>query len=79
MTVVIALTMALQHMTEMCSRGYLLRYSVVTSYKIKQFLIRTKERTASVEYGLVHNTSGVLVSRAQREKNCYYTFQQLYK
>lgn len=79
MTVVIALTMALQHMTEMRSRGYLLRYSVVTSYKIKQFLIRTKERTASVEYGLVHNTSGVLVSRAQREKNCYYTFQQLYK
>lgn len=79
MTVVIALTMALQHMTEMRSRGYLLRYSVITSYKIKQFLIRTKERTASVEYGLVHNTSGVLVSRAQREKNCYYTFQQLYK
>ena len=68
MTVVIALTLVLQHMIEKCSRGYLLRYPMVTSYKKQQLLIRTKERTASVENGLVHNTTGVLVRRAQREK-----------
>ena len=73
MAVVIALTLVLQHMidntfTTHDSRGYLLRYPMVTSYKKQPLLIRTKERTASVEYGLVHNTTGVLVRRAQREK-----------
>lgn len=68
MAVVIALTLVLQRMIEKCSRGYFLRYPMVTSYKKQQLLIRTKERTASVEYGLVHNTTGVLVRRAQREK-----------
>lgn len=68
MAVVIALTLVLQHMIEKCSMGYLLRYPMVTSYKKQQLLIRTKERTASIENGLVHNTTGVLVRRAQREK-----------
>ena len=60
--------------------GYLLHYSMVTYYKMQQLLILTKVRTANVENGLVHNTTGVLVRRAQREKkNGNYTFQQLYK